>query len=204
MRYLNVGCGPIYQKKGWYNIDLREFPGVDEVRDATLPFEDLAPIKYIYCEHFLEHLSLEEALSFMRNSATALVPSGRIRVSTPALEWVLGTHFDLTESCQDRVIHATLVINRAFHGWGHQFLWSKPMLHAALLAIGFQDITFWRYGESDDPNLVGLEQHGDYHIHEGWPSVWIAEGVRGNDPTIDQRFLARCENELNQYVRGGH
>ena len=131
MRRLNVGCGPIHHKKGWHNIDIRPFPGVDEVRDATLPFDDLTPIKYIYSEHFIEHLSLDSAISFLRNSAAALEPLGRIRISTPALEWVLATHFDLKEDREDNVVKATFAMNRAFHGWGHQFIWSKAMLRAA-------------------------------------------------------------------------
>jgi predicted SAM-dependent methyltransferase len=204
MLRLNIGCGPAHQKKGWYNIDVRPFPGVDEVRDATIPFDDLSPVEYIYCEHFLEHLSLEGALLFLRNSASALVPSGRIRLSTPALEWVLATHFDLAETFEDRIIQATLVINRAFHGWGHQFVWSKPMLHAALVAVGFQDIRFWTYGQSDDPVLVGLEEHGDFHISKGWPSVWVAEGVRGSRVVENMNFMHRCEVEFQCHVRSGH
>jgi predicted SAM-dependent methyltransferase len=204
MRYLNVGCGPLHRKTGWYNIDVREFPGVDEVRDATLPFDDLAPVKYVYCEHFLEHLSLEGALAFLRNSAAALMPSGRIRLSTPALEWVLATHFDLTEDCPDRVIQSTLVMNRAFHGWGHQFIWSKPMLQAALAAVGFEDVKFWAYGESDDPALVGLEQHGEFQIAKGWPSVWVVEGARGSRIAENESFVLRCEEEFQCHVRSGH
>jgi predicted SAM-dependent methyltransferase/SAM-dependent methyltransferase len=201
---LNVGCGPHHRKEGWHNIDIRPFPGVDEVRDATLPFDDIAPLEYVYCEHFLEHLTLEAAVQFLQNSAFALAPNGRIRISTPALEWVLATHFNLSDETEEQVVMATLVTNRAFHGWGHQFIWSKPMLRTALRALGFENVTFWGYGESDDPNLVGLEQHGDYYLQRGWPSVWIAEGVRGTYITLNNEFISQCESILSQYVRAGH
>jgi predicted SAM-dependent methyltransferase len=204
MRRLNVGCGPNHIKKGWWNVDIRPFPGIDEVRDATLPLHDLSPLRYIYCEHFLEHLTLEDAIQFLRNSVQALAPSGRIRLSTPSLEWVLATHFSLLEDKDQRVVAATLATNRAFHGWGHQFLWSRPMLQTALAAAGFKDISFWPYGKSNNSDLVGLEEHGDYYVYEGWPSVWIAEGARGTDVTENHEFFAQCESDFNQFVRGGH
>jgi hypothetical protein len=202
MRRLNVGCGS-HHKEGWHNIDIRTFPGVDEVRDATLPFDDLTPIKYIYSEHFLEHLNLNSAISFLRNSAAALDPLGRIRISTPALEWVLATHFDLKGDREDEVVQ-TLATNRAFHGWGHQFIWSKAMLQAALGAVGLQEIGFWMYGESNDPALVGLERHGDFVINQGWPSVWIVEGTRGPEITEDETFFRLCEDHFHCYMRGGY
>ena len=166
MRSLNVGCGPKHIKKGWYNLDIQPFPGIDEARDATLPLDDLSPLSYVYSEHFLEHLSLDGAIRFLLNSARALVPGGRIRLSTPALKWVLATHFDLQDTKDESVAAATLVINRAFHGWGHKFLWSKPMLRGALTAAGFEDISFWSYNKSADPDILpGLEQHGEYHTY---------------------------------------
>jgi predicted SAM-dependent methyltransferase len=204
MRRLNVGCGPKHIKRGWYNLDIQQFPGIDEARDATLPLDDLSPLSYVYSEHFLEHLSLDGAIRFLRNSARALVPGGRIRLSTPSLEWVLATQFDLQDTKDDSVVAATLVINRAFHGWGHKFLWSKPMLRGALTAAGFEDISFWSYNESADPDLAGLEEHGEYYTYHGWPSVWIAEGVRGRRIVEQPEFFARCEKDFSQAVENEH
>lgn len=200
MRRLNVGCGPKHIKKGWYNVDIQPFPGIDEARDATLSLDNLSPLSYVYCEHFLEHLSLEAAIRFLRNSARALVPGGRIRLSTPSLEWVLATHFDLQETKGDSVVAATFVINRAFHGWGHKFIWSKPMLRETLSAAGFADVSFWSYNESADPDLAGLEEHGEYSTYRGWPSIWIAEGVRGRQIVEQPEFFARCENDYSRFV----
>jgi predicted SAM-dependent methyltransferase len=203
-RRLNVGCGPYHKKVGWHNIDIRPFPGVDEVRDATLPFDDIAPLEYIYCEHFLEHLTFEGAIRFLQNCLLALDPKGRMRISTPALEWVLATHFDLDDKNEESVIMATLGMNRAFYGWGHRFIWSKSMLRKALLAVGFQNVKFWTYGESDDPHLLDLEQHGDFHITKGWPSVWVVEATPGVSMTVSDEFFVRCEEHFTRHVRGGH
>ncbi len=203
MLRLNVGCGPHHRREGWHNIDIQPFPSVDEVRDATLPFDDLAPIEYIYSEHFLEHLPLKGAFDFLRNSAAALSPAGRFRLSTPALEFVLVTHFNVGAVEDERRVAETFAINRAFHGWSHQFLWSKPMLERVLIAVGFSRVSFCPFGISDDPVLNGMELHGTCSIASGYPSVWTVEAFRSEGPVkIDKAFLNTAELQYFRYVRG--
>jgi hypothetical protein len=52
------------------------------------------------------------------------------------------------------------VINNAFRGWGHQFLYDREMLAAIMSRVGFEDIGFYQPGVSDDENLQGIESHG--------------------------------------------
>lgn len=201
MLRLNVGCGPHHRREGWHNIDIQNFPSVDEVRDATLPFDDLASLEYIYSEHFLEHLPLAGAINFLRNSAAALSPRGRFRLSTPALEYVLVTHFDVGVVDDERRVLETSAVNRAFHGWSHQFLWSKPMLHRMLIAVGFSRVEFCPFGVSDDPALHGMELHGACPAVNGYPSVWTLEAFRTEGPLkIDQAFLDIAELQFLRYV----
>lgn len=203
MKRLNVGCGPHHRREGWHNIDIQQFPSVDEVRDATLPFDDLAPLEYIYSEHFLEHLPLAGAIDFLRNSADALSPKGRFRLSTPSLEHVLSTHFDIGTIADEKRILDTFAINRAFHGWSHQFLWSKPMLERVLLAVGFERVEFCPFGVSDDPILDGMERHGTCSVVNGYPSVWTLEAFRDESLLqIDRAFLDTVEIQYLRYVRG--
>lgn len=203
MLRLNVGCGPFHRREGWHNIDIQPFPSVDEVRDATLPFEDIAPLEYIYSEHFLEHLPLAGAIKFLRNSAAALSPKGRFRLSTPSLENVYATNFDLSAVDDGKRITQTFGINRAFHGWGHQFLWFKPMLERMLIAVGFSKVVFCAFGVSDDPVLNGIERHGACSVTKGYPSVWTLEAYRSEGPLkIDQAFLDTAEAMYLKYVRG--
>lgn len=200
---LNVGCGA-HRREGWFNIDLRPFDGVDAVRDATLPFADLAPLEAVYAEHFLEHLPLPGAFAFLRNAAEALAPGGVLRLSTPGLEWVSVTHFDAAGS-ERSVVEQTLGMNRAFHGWGHRFLWSRPFLARTLTAVGFETTTWFNYGESSTPELAGLERHGGWRVDKGWPSVWIAEAVRPETlPALDDAFLAHAHEAFQRHVDAGH
>jgi hypothetical protein len=66
-------------------------------------------------------------------------------------------------------------LNRAFHGWGHQFLYNRTTLGAALRASGFANVTFQLYGQSDVPELRGLERHETWEDTPELPHVLIAE-----------------------------
>lgn len=202
-RRIHVGCGPLSLKSAWWNVDIRAFDGVDEVRDVTLPWEGLEGVTHVYAEHFLEHLTLQQACDFLKHAQGAMEPAGRIRLTTPSLEWVHTTHFRLPSASRDEQVHQTLAINRAFKGWGHQFLWSRGMLEHVLGSMGFQHVSFHEYGVSGDPVLHDQEQHGGYEVVEGYPSVWIVEALAGS-PSDTTQLDNLLEALFHRQVRSGH
>lgn len=154
--HLGSGQAPI---KGWLNLDIQALPGVDRVLDVRdgLPFANVASI---FGEHFLEHLELEEGLACLAECRRVLADDGVLRLSTPNLDWVFATHYRMGQWDGDAdAISDCFGLNRAFHGWGHRFLYNRPMLFAALRAAGFSRLTLHAYGESDRPELAGLERH---------------------------------------------
>jgi hypothetical protein len=185
----------------WWNVDIRSFRGIDEVVDVTEPWP-WRGLDYVYGEHFLEHLALDGAVRFLAEARTGLRPGGVLRLSTPGLEWVWRTHFDPAGADPGRQVEATFRANRAFYGWGHRFLYSRPMLEHVLVASGFSDLTFHRFGESDEPELRGLERHGSFEVVDGWPNVWIVEARPGGTASDD--ILAEVERELERFRRSGH
>lgn len=205
IKKVQVGCGPKNILADWWNVDIRSFPGIDEAMDATQPWK-YQNLNFVYGEHFLEHLGLDGAIAFLSNVWSSLKEGGLIRLSTPSLEWVLSTHFDLSESASKSRIISTFAMNRAFHGWGHQFLYSKEFLEDLLKNIGYKEIKFCEYGESQHPELMKMERHGGYKIHNGYPSVWIVEATKGALPRQDDisKYLKFVEKQYMVYVNGGH
>lgn len=178
---LHVGCGQ-QNIPGWLNIDHQALAGVDQVLDVRqgLPFED---VEAIFAEHFIEHLSLDEAIAFLREARRALSPAGVLRLSTPNLDWVYLTHYRMdTSGSELGSLQLGLQLNRAFYGWGHRFLFNSATLSAGLRSVGFGAVTFCRYGESTLPFLAGLERHEKSEDVPEMPHVLIAEATGCTEP----------------------
>jgi predicted SAM-dependent methyltransferase len=170
---LHIGCGQ-QAIPGWINIDNQGLPGVDQVLDVRqgLPFANAAAI---YAEHFLEHLSLDEGLAFLAECRRVLRPDGILRLSTPNLDWVILTHYHGPALPEDQAMGDCVGLNRAFHGWGHQFLYNRTMLDAAARSAGFAETSFHAYGQSERPELRGLERHEKSLDTPELPHVLIVE-----------------------------
>ena len=192
--HLGSGQSPI---AGWINIDVQQLPGVDRVLDVRrgLPYENVAAI---YGEHFLEHLELEEGLACLVECRRVLAPDGIVRISTPNLDWVLASHYRYGQwSAEDEAISDCFRMNRAFHGWGHRFLYNRQALAAAFRAAGFSTITMHRYGESDVPELAGLERHEKSGDTEELPHVLVAQASgRGEKLPMSRELLAEYRQAL--------
>lgn len=182
---LHVGSGPI-NLAGWTNVDILPYQGVDIVFDIRQrwPF---ANVEFIFAEHFIEHLTLAEGLTFFRSARMALAADGVLRLSTPNLDWVWLTHYKNPEQMtHEEQFRGCLEINRAFHGWGHKFLYNRRMLELALRDCGFRTIVHCEYGISPTPELRGLERHEQQTGLVNHPAVLIVEasGIGSVEETL--------------------
>jgi predicted SAM-dependent methyltransferase len=171
---LHLGCGPV-SLEGWINIDNQPYAGIDFRWDLAqgIPF---IRNRFIYAEHFLEHLSYEQVELFLPECRKSLAEDGILRLSTPNLDWVWVNQYRPSESVpQEEALRDCFVLNRAFRGWGHQFLYNFVTLRATLEAAGFADIRSYRYGESEIADLVGIERHEQYPDTPDLPHILIAE-----------------------------
>jgi predicted SAM-dependent methyltransferase len=191
---LHLGSGPI-RIDGWTNVDVTAYDGVDVVLDVRepWPFEN---VELIFAEHFLEHLTLAEGLGFLRECRRVLRDDGVLRLSTPNLDWVWLTHYKPPDelSSEEQLV-GCLEINRAFHGWGHEFLYNFRTLQLALEAAGFEEVIAREYGESDVEALRNLERHERHRDLPNAPSVVVVE-ARGR-----KKSATRFEERIAPYLR---
>jgi predicted SAM-dependent methyltransferase len=196
---LHIGSGAQHLD-GWVNVDIQRLPGVDVVADVTkgLPF---VGAEAIYAEHFLEHLRLDQALDFLGEAHRVLEPGGWLRLSTPNLDWVWVSHYSPTMP-SDRKVRAALHATRAFHGWGHQFLWNDALLELALTASGFEDLRWCRHGESAAEVFAGVERHRALEDAGGHHHVLIAEARKGpsQEPERLESLRELIDSELIRYL----
>jgi predicted SAM-dependent methyltransferase len=191
---LHVGCGRA-RMEGWVNMDYQALPGVDVVADVTQGL-DFSGVEAVFAEHFLEHLGLAEAIGFIAESYRVMAPGGWIRLSTPNLDWVWSTHYRLSLAAPEKRA-AALALNRAFHGWRHQFLWNREMLEETLLACGFTGVRWCLWGESDLPLFRGIERHETYPDEPHLPHVLIVEAQKGDpQPERFQKLRTQVEQDF--------
>lgn len=203
MQRLHLGCGSVILP-GWINIDVRPYPGVDRQLDVTegLPFEGVAAI---FAEHFIEHFDLDIGARLLRESRRALAEDGVLRLTTPNLDWVWATSYASrwTAASETRAVidiaawkhdqsaaRDCLTLNRAFHGWGHRFLYNAAMLEEALRRAGFARVEWCEYGRSRHEALNGLERHEQAPDTAALPHILIAEasGVATHASAVDDLY----------------
>jgi len=179
-RKLHLGAGPHYID-GWLNTDVRVlWPPARFWKivylDVTkrFPFPDKS-IDRVYSEHLIEHLSYHDGMAMVRECHRVLRPGGTLRIATPDVTVIMGLHTPEPTGLQSRVIkdstdrclpeidtyRAVFVINNFFRRWGHQFLYDFELLRDAMEEAGFADVGLCPSGESTDPDLQGIEAHGE-------------------------------------------
>ena len=170
---LNIGCGD-HPLPGWLNTDLTPCRGDIFRLDATqpFPFADEA-FTHIFSEHMIEHVPYEGGLSMLKECFRVLAPGGRIRISTPDLHFLIslldplslierGTARAYIEwACSifnpSEPICGETVLNNFVRAWGHQYIYSRSMLHDSLRKVGFICITHYDIQKSADPAFIDLE-----------------------------------------------
>lgn len=84
---LHLGCG-LTRFEDWVNIDRYNVPGITDIvwnLNHGIPAPD-SSCRLIYSEHLLEHLSVNEGLTLLRECYRVLLPGGIVRIAMPSLE----------------------------------------------------------------------------------------------------------------------
>jgi SAM-dependent methyltransferase len=170
---LQIGCGP-NPLPGWFNTDFYLFsPGVHFL-DATkpLPFADRS-FMYVFTEHQIEHITIEEAQRLLRECFRIVRPGGRIRIATPSLEFITGLKRAALSPDEERYVQfagkfldpelglrtPAVAVNSIFYEHGHRFIYDFETLAHLLQQAGFIDVRRCASGESECPELRGIDSH---------------------------------------------
>lgn len=162
---LHLGCGFITMD-GWLNIDA--IPSVDTghqylCHDLSRGLPDSIPnesVDFIFHEHFMEHLTREQALVLLKSCRKKLKLGGVMRLTVPDLDELVRRYnvnnIDWGGPGGWQPVNRCVMINQGFHAWGHQFLYNASELNRILHEAGFGIIMPVRSKESLHPELNGL------------------------------------------------
>jgi predicted SAM-dependent methyltransferase len=157
---LHLACGTNVMA-GWANVDL-EGPAAVIKLDLMRPLPLASgSMRYVYNEHFIEHIPRESAEQLLKECHRVLRPGGVFRVSTPDLatlvkEYASGRlgfwgdmHWTPDSPCR--------MLNEGMRWWGHQFLFDAPELERSLRGAGFSSIKAVAWRQSEHEALRGIE-----------------------------------------------
>jgi predicted SAM-dependent methyltransferase len=164
---LHIGCGDVHLD-GWVNIDL-DSPKADLKHDLRQPLPYAGgSVEFIYNEHFMEHLTVQEGVAFLRECHRLLKPGGVLRVATPDLRYVAFRYFfrwkkqDWIRQYRYEWIQTRAeMMNMMFHEWGHRYLYDEEELRRRLTEAGFLTIVRRRLLRSPHPALRNRETRKD-------------------------------------------
>jgi predicted SAM-dependent methyltransferase len=160
----------------------------------SYPFED-ETFEWVYSEHFVEHLDLEEAIAWLAQIRRLLKPGGHVRLSTPDLRLFAEAYFDpeqrfFTEYAehlagmrafrgreQEVPARPAGMLNQIFYFWQHNWIFDFDELRFAAERAGFDPagVTRWRFRDSAVPELEELD------IPERAAESLYVELTRGTD-----------------------
>ena len=180
IKKLQIGAGTNL-REDWLNTNY--FPWRKEVMhlDASAPFPFANDtFDYVFSEHMIEHISYPQGLHMLRECFRALRPGGKIRISTPDIQFL----FDLYQQkhtpiqaeynewmvnwMRERDMESApypapiFIINNFVRDWGHQFIYDEDSLRFALAQAGFTAVRRCQIQESEDPILRQLEHEQRY------------------------------------------
>lgn len=178
---LNIGCGTDY-KKGWINIDNNSDNNIDTIDlnwdlRNPLPFDD-GTVDYIFNEHFLEHLTVEEGQKSLRDFKRVLKPGGVMRIAMPDLDEAVKNYSDKKWKSKPIIKNFGMefvetnaeLLNMVFSWWGHKWLYNWEELERRLKQAGFTKMQRSKHSKSKYKELNNLETRQE--------SVLIAEATK--------------------------
>ncbi len=159
---------------GWLNADIEPKANHVVYMDATktFPFGDNT-LDYVFAEHMIEHIPYGDADFMIKECFRVLKPQGKIRIATPNLMGAIQVlqnpdtpeHKEYIDHYYNLFIDQgvprdpAFVVNKLFYGFKHRFIHTEFTLTHLLETNGFNHVRKYEVGESNDPELTGVEQH---------------------------------------------
>jgi predicted SAM-dependent methyltransferase len=178
---LHVGCGTNY-KDGWINIDNNSDNNIKKLdinHDLSkgLPLDDYT-VDFIYNEHFIEHLSRENGLIFLKECYRVLKVGGVLRIACPDLDELIKSYLNdtwreldwvKTYNCE-WIESGCQMINVCLNEfpWGHKYVYNKEELKKRLIDAGFliENINEASFSKSQYQELINIDIRIDSMIFD--------------------------------------
>ncbi|BAQ63724.1 methyltransferase domain-containing protein [Geminocystis sp. NIES-3709] len=136
-----------------------------------IPIED-SVFDYAFSEHFIEHITIEQAIQWLKEIRRILKIGGVLRLSTPDLYLYVSGYLDNTQSFYKQHCdnlskmgfknppqRKAWMMNQIFRFWGHQWIYDFDEIKTIAVAAGFktQDVLKYNFQQGSIPELFKLD-----------------------------------------------
>lgn len=137
-----------------------------------------------FTEHFLEHLTPEQAVGWLVEMRRVLQPGGLLRISTPSLETYMRGYLDpegrffaehrrrlaqMSALDGDAPTRRAWMVNQIFFKWGHRWLYDFEEIRHVAVQAGFPADHVVEYGfqqgSVDEVAQLDLPIHNDESVY---------------------------------------
>lgn len=184
MRFLEI-AGSKQRGLNWDAVRDVKMPGVMVYDMRDLPMRGVKDKTYsgVYNEHFIEHLTKEEGINFLKEMLRVMKPFGTIRTIWPPMEFVewLRQEEDLDNHPWVKHYYQFYVVKHKFapkgtefmrmqdqcaegimwQGGEHKHIWGKQELIDTMKEIGYINVREKKYQESGLPAFKNIDTPGD-------------------------------------------
>lgn len=184
MRFLEIAAS---KQRGlnWDAVRDVPMPGVMVYDMRNLPMKGVLDETYngVYNEHFIEHLTKDEGINFLKEMLRVMKPGGVIRTIWPPMEFVewLRQEDDLDSHPWVRHYYQFYVVKHKFAPKGtewmriqdqcaegimwqngeHKHIWSKKELIDTMKEIGYYNVKEMKYQQSIQPGFNNIDTPGE-------------------------------------------
>lgn len=165
---LNIGSFTTMFHYGWVNFDVHKLQDFATTHGFRYQQHDVrhgipyasGSVDMVYACHFLEHLTYDEGVAFLKECYRTLRPGGPLRLILPDaakltrmyVDGTLGVYDELNEGSAKCSQQAGKLWNLLFSG--HSAMYDTPTVLEALKKAGFTNATPRKFRESGSPQML--------------------------------------------------
>ena len=158
IRKLHLGCGQ-RRISGFYHIDAQPYSHVDRVgRIERLDFIPDNCVELIYACHVLEHFGRFEITDVLKEWRRVLQPKGVLRLSVPDFAACAAIYYEHgLENGLTGLVGLVSGGQRGPYDY-HKMIFDEPFLTGLLRQVGFQEVRWWDWRETDHAHIDDYSQ----------------------------------------------